>query len=120
MSLELGTRRGFLTGLAALITAPAIIKVENLMPIELIDLYNTRYIWDYEIMILRVDRALHKLAIPPKYVQTIQPHIAHKFIPKHMIENLKPPEGSQKYISVAVSGVDFLNAGYDYNAHTKL
>ena len=116
MSLEPGTRRGFITGLTALIIAPAIIKVENLMPIKVVDLYNTRYIWDYEIMsdrmILRVDRALHALKMPPAYIPQVPAHIAHKFIPKYLIENLKPPEGSQKYISVAVSTVDFINAGW--------
>jgi len=120
MNLELGTRRGFITGLAALITAPAIIKVENLMPIKVIDLYNTRYIWDYEIMsdkmVLRVDRALHPLKIPTRIAQ-VPAHIAHNFIPKHLIENLKPPEGTQKYISVEVSTHDFARVGW--NAHTK-
>jgi hypothetical protein len=55
------SRRGLIGGLAALVTAPAIVRVESLMPVKLVDLNYTRYIFDYFIatdsVIIRIDKS---------------------------------------------------------------
>ncbi len=111
-------RRGFLGGLISAIAAPAIVRIDNIMSVRLTDFYNTRFIWDYAIatdqMFLRVDRALHSLPVP-KYVQTIPAHIAYKFIPKSLIESIRPAEHEQKHIVTAVSGRQLLEVGFHVN-----
>lgn len=37
------SRRGFITGLTSLIVAPAIVRVENIMPVKTIDLFISQY-----------------------------------------------------------------------------
>jgi hypothetical protein len=98
-------RRSFLLGLGAVIAAPAIVKPQNIMPIKLFDPYYTRYLMDYLLgsdeLALRIDRSLSPLKIA-KHMQLVPAHIAHKFIPKIAVENLKPPEGQQKYLHTII------------------
>lgn len=68
MKIETGTRRGFLIGALALMTAPAIVRADSLMKVTPIDVYDTRCLIDYEISmdrwLLRVDRSLTRLVRP--------------------------------------------------------
>lgn len=47
--IETGTRRGFLTGLALLVAAPAIVRVSSLMPVKALRGGITEY-WDGRII----------------------------------------------------------------------
>lgn len=71
-----GSRRAFLGGLAALIAAPAIVRVGSLMPIKIVDLYDTRCMLDYQVMsdryILRVDRCSRTLYRPRTRLESFQ------------------------------------------------
>lgn len=62
------SRRSFLGGLAVLVAAPAIVRAGSLMPVKVVDLYDTRCMLDYQVasdnFILRVDRCSRTLYRP--------------------------------------------------------
>jgi hypothetical protein len=70
MTLEIGSRRGFLIGALALMTAPAIVRADSIMKVASIDVFDTRCLIDYNIMddqlVLRVDRSLRTLMRPTR------------------------------------------------------
>jgi hypothetical protein len=104
------SRRSLLTGLAATLAAPAVVRAGSLMPVKLFDPYYTRYLCAYSIgtdeMRLRVDRALFPLPNPrPGHgVQVVSPTEAHRWIPKAVIEGIRPGPGVQQYIDFALPG----------------
>lgn len=108
------SRRKFLTGLSALIVAPAIVRVESLMPVKSIDLADYRYIVDYMIgtdtMALRMDKALFKLPVP-KYVKTLTEAEVKKLAPNMLktFKSVEVVEGVQKSMSIHLTGAEFLS-----------
>jgi len=99
------SRRGFITGLTSLMVAPAIVRVESIMPVKFVDIYNTRYLVDYNLgtdsLVLRIDRALHALPMP-KYVNYISEEHALKYVDKNKILSMRPQEGEQQYLIVNI------------------
>lgn len=107
--IEPGTRRGFLVGALALITAPAIVRADSLMKIVPIDVYDTRCLWDYDIgwdeMILRVDRRLETMVRPP-HIQQIPLRVAKAVLdPRHPIFTMRPEHGTQKFVTTQLTSV---------------
>lgn len=104
-TLESGTRRGFIAGALALITAPAIVRVENIMPVRVFDPYYTRAIMDYNVatdmLFLRVDRAHHPLPMWPPYLP-VPMHEVYRYIPRNKIEGMRPAPGFQECITAYV------------------
>lgn len=108
-------RRGFLAGLGSLILAPAVVKAENLMPIQSLDRFYFRGLVDYHIgldeLFIRIDQA--NFALPtPKYIAGVIPfdeikRILNGFDP-HILKQLKPigPNREQKNITMALKGTD--------------
>lgn len=96
-------RRSLITGLASLIVAPAIVKVQNIMPVKAFDPYYTRAFWDYDVywdsMNLRIDKSLSPLPMPKWAVQATMAEV-YKLIPKSEIDRLKPAEGKTVNISL--------------------
>lgn len=127
MTLETGSRRGFLIGALALMTAPAIVRADSLMKIVPIDLYDTRCLIDYHIgldtMVVRVDRLafagsnLGGLARGERVRRAgafeIPMHVAKELMPKeaHFAFSMTPPEGVQRHVDMALSSEQVRNLG---------
>lgn len=102
MSLEPGTRRGFLIGLGALVAAPMIVRAGALMPVKVVDIYDTRVLFDYDVshdnFFIRVDRSLTTMRRPSPagWVQEMPMSIAKQaFGEGHPIFAARPSEGRQ-------------------------
>lgn len=112
------SRRKLITGLISLATAPAIVRVESLMPVKVIDLYDTRCLYGYDIasdrMILRIDRCLNKLKRPANtmIIEEVPLHIAKILMGKHPIFKDTPNEGEQTYTYKEISNAALLAAGF--------
>lgn len=99
-------RRSFLTGLASLFAAPAIVRASSLMPVGNIDhiLYPMRGLIAYNIgtdsLMIRVDRANFKLPIPRLGITGIlTDEQIKKVFTKEQLDQLIPKEpNQQKYI----------------------
>lgn len=69
-------RRKFITGLASLLAAPAIVKVSALMPIrgEKLNSISMKFLTDYDIktdgLITRIDVLYGELRIRPEWMDT--------------------------------------------------
>ena len=102
------SRRGLLTGLIALASAPAIVRVESLMPVKMIDWYDTRALVEYQIAsdsyILRVDRSTLTLRRPRGMhcVREISIKEARKLMPKEAF-TMMPPAGMQRHMDMEIS-----------------
>lgn len=112
---ETGTRRGFLIGALALMTAPAIVRVDSLMKVVPIDVYDTRCLWDYCIqsdeMLLRVDRRLETMVRPPR-IQQIPLKVAKRVFGENaLIFKVRPPVGNQSFAQVAVTSDELRKLG---------
>lgn len=99
------SRRSFISGLTALVVAPAIIRASNLMPVK--NFYYDRFLVDYEIgldcLVIRMDRAQFPL-YEPKY--GFKPGLTlsavTKRVPTHVIDafnKLKPDMGQQHCVT---------------------
>lgn len=116
--LEPGSRRGFLIGALALMSAPMIVRAEALMPIKVVDLYDTRCLCLYEIatdrLILRLDRSLQTMMRPSRrsYVEEIPLAVARKFLPKFAFD-MQPPEGIQRHVDMPITTHQLASAGYN-------
>lgn len=99
-------RRTFLTGLAAALCTPAVVRAGALMPIRALAPFYTRALVMYEIMtdsiILRVDRARFLLPTPdPRCgIYTVPMWKVYSHIPKAMIDSVQPAEGIQQHIDI--------------------
>jgi len=91
MSLEISTRRGFLVGVLALVAAPAIVRVDSIMKIARVDVFDTRCLVDYEEdrLLLRVDRSLRTL-VRPTGIREIPVETARAIFGRHPIFEMKP------------------------------
>lgn len=91
---EFGTRRGFLIGALALMTAPAIVRVDSLMKIMPIDVYDTRCLVRYSIerddLILRIDRSLRRLKRPDAFFPELDVKTARAIFGDHPIFTAEP------------------------------
>lgn len=118
MTLEPGTRRGFLIGALALMTAPAIVRADSLMKIVPIDVYDTRCLVDYDIgtdtLVLRVDRRLETMLRPTTRCPTQLVGIdkAKLVFRNHPIFDAKPIEGRQVFAMRSVSRMELVQLGY--------
>lgn len=109
-------RRSFITGLIALVAAPAIVRAGSLMPVKIIDIYDTRCIWHYCIgsdeMILRIDRALHTLARPQRITEIPLKVAKQIFGFEHPIFDLMPEARQQKFVSKAIPSHELIAHGF--------
>lgn len=100
-------RRGFLLGLSAGISAPMICRVESLMRVVPIDVWDTRCLIDYCInmdeYVLRVDRRLETMIRPPKIMQ-VSIAQARQIFGSHDIFDMRPEAGKQVYADARVGG----------------
>lgn len=105
MSLLL-PRRSFLTGLASLFAAPAIVRASSLMPVGNIDhiLYPMRGLIDYMIstdnLVIRVDRANVPMNMRPRGVAAIltDEQIKRVFTKEQLNELIPTKPYQQKHI----------------------
>lgn len=117
MTLEIGTRRGFLAGALALMAAPAIVRADSIMKVMPVDLYDTRCLVDYHIgddaMVVRVDRLmlgsgfglLRGERVRRAGCREIPIHVAKGLMPKeaHFAFSMTPPEGIQRHVDMMLS-----------------
>lgn len=105
------SRRELLTGLVAFAAAPAIVRAESLMPVKIIDWYDTRCLIGYQIKtdsyILRVDRFSRLLRRPPmsNCVRVITNMEARQLLPKeaHFAFSMTPPENIQRHVDYGIT-----------------
>lgn len=104
MTLEIGTRRGFLVGALALMTAPAIVHADSIMRVVPIDMYDTRCLIAYDIrsdqLMLRVDRCLNTMVRPNRHVQLISTELAKKLMPFPDAFTMRPAAGVQRHVDM--------------------
>lgn len=113
---EPGTRRGFIIGALALVTAPAIVRADSLMKIAPIDVYDTRCLIDYDIgsdqLLLRVDRSLRRLVRPhPNRATELDVKTARAIFGDHPIFRVSPVEGLQVYAARPVTNHELQQHG---------
>jgi hypothetical protein len=104
MTLNLGTRRGFLTGGLALLAMPALVKAEGLMKVAPTSVilpeykFDTRVLVDYQIasdsLVMRIDRKLGRMPRPPR-VMEVSIEEARRVFGNHPIFDLQPEAGRQ-------------------------
>lgn len=117
MTLEIGSRRGFLASTLALLAVPAIVKAEGLMKVTRTSVilpdhkFDTRVLVDYQIssdsLLLRVDRKLGKLVRPPGVREAPLAYAKAKLGADHPIFDMQPIEGAQKYVMVQLGDGDY-------------
>lgn len=107
-------RRNLILGLTSVLAAPSIVHANNLMSIKIFDPYYTRYLVEYCIgtdeLMLRVDRAQHPLPIPVRLVDQVSEEFAYRFIPRKIIESIKPDIGQQKFIQTNITCFEALQS----------
>lgn len=117
MNLEIGTRRGFLTGTLALLAVPAIVRAEGLMKVRPTSVilpeykFDRRVLGDYLIasdsLRVRVDVVYgRKLIRPPNVKEFSLDEAKRVFGPNHPIFDVQPAPGQQKYAMVHVGNRD--------------
>lgn len=115
MTLELGTRRGFLVGALALMTAPAIVRADSIMRVVPIDMYDTRCLIAYDIrsdqLMLRVDRCLNTMVRPNRHVQLISTELAKKLMPFPDAFTMRPPPGVQRHVDMLITNQELIKHG---------
>ncbi len=95
------SRRGFITGAAALFAAPAIVKASSLMPVKMI--YYERFLAGYLIgtdeILLRGDKAQFELPVP-RYSKTLSRADVERVSPEFLkrFALLKPQVNEQLYV----------------------
>lgn len=106
------SRRGLITGLIALSSAPAIVRAESLMKVVSIDIYDTRCLVQYEVawdgFSIRVDRRLETMLRPKghlSYVKEISIAEAKRILPidAHFAFSMEPPAGIQRHVDMQLS-----------------
>lgn len=109
------SRRSFITGLVALVAAPAIVRADSVMKIAPIDVYDTRCLWDYCIgtdqMVIRIDRRLETMVRLP-HIKQIPLKAARVILGEnHPIFTMRPEAGMQRFVSHGVSSNELRQNG---------
>lgn len=120
MTLNPGSRRGFLIGSLALLATPVIVRAEGLMKVAPTSVilpesrFDTRVLVDYSIgtdsMIMRVDRLQGKLLRPTARNLEVSIEEAKRvFGASHPIFDEQPAVGVQRYVMAHI-GQPYLDA----------
>jgi len=64
------SRRSFITGLTSLLVAPAIVRVESIMPVKVVDIIDDGFKWPTEVHGYKVGDII-RIRLPDEYWQLL-------------------------------------------------